>query len=1296
MISSDFLKSLRQENFNNPYIKPETFSLPGEPPLSQKQLNEQIISAWKELLERWDEFSLNVQNKDITETRKKWILPLFRALGFKPVYQPQDIVISGDERLKFHISHRGFPEERDPVIHTVSLSEDLDMRNGNDRNKKSPHDTLQIFLNVDKKSQWGLLTNGILLRILRDFYHTSTKGYVEFDLENIFTERRFSDFRALYRMVHASRFSKDGDDAIIMEHFYKESQAAGIEIGEDLRDNVKLAIETLGNGFLTGDLAQRMISDEKLCKEYYEELLTVIYRIIFLLFEEQKGMLPSRDSLYAEEYSIIRLREQAENFKGNDKYADLWYGLKVTFKILKVGYKKLKVSPYNGSLFDDDRLKIISELECKNEDLLTAVRYLTWIEKDKVPQRISYLDLGVEEIGSIYESLLDLIPSVLAQDGEVDGKLIRARTFFLDSRGTARKTTGSYYTDKRLVDELIKSALVPVAQEKISSGKTTLEKEKALLSLRVCDPACGSGAFLIAATMYLGNELAKIRTGTAYPSDKEEQRARRDILQHCIYGVDLNPMAVELAKVSLWINAVVEGMPLNFLDHHIKCGNSLIGTTSTLLSKGIPDAAFNPAEGDDKAIAKEVMNINKKQNKSQSLAEWEIREEDKKYILKFNKLSDLPEDKPEDVEKKRICYNRLMNSYLSNSHKLIADTWTAAFFWPLTKETRDAPTGGFLRMLREGGEGAVDKNIIDRVKALAKEYRFFHWYLEFPDVFQQETVGFDCVIGNPPWEIVKPNSQEFFSFYDPEFRSYTKQKAKKVMDELCENKKIDDDWRKNTRIINKQSLFYRESNCFPNLGRGDINTFKLFLEQFFNILNIDARFGILVPSGIYTDQGCLELRRLFFDNSQIQSLYCFENRQKIFPIDSRFKFVLFATKKGGRTDTFKTAFMLHDPDVLPSLEKDALWMSVDSVKKFSPDTLSIMEFKSQRDVDIAVKIYDEYPLLGEHVEGMWNVKFTTEFHMTNDSHLFLTREQLKLMGAEPDNDSRQWIGHGGKKYLPLYEGKMIWELFSYFSEEQYYVDEEKIKSELDNNYYRAFRVGFRDTSASTNERTSVCSVLPKTVHGNTIPTVIIDPQNMQAIISLFFSSLMSSLVIDYIVRAKVTTHLNFHYVNSLPIPRLTYGNWYFDQLVPRAARLICTTEEFVDLWNDVYRPEWNLFSVKDGGTSILKDWNKLAPIWNKECGAYGWDKTKHDTGDRAQLRCEIDALVAHLYGLNKEELEYILSTFPIVKEKSPGLIEGTIKEFERFECLRREYADEEEFVELLSMEKRGALIKNQG
>lgn len=1237
--------------------------------MTQKQLDEQITLAWKDLQELWDEVNLN--KMDITEARKKWILPFFRTLGFKPVYQPQDIITSGDERLKFHISHRGFPEERDPMIHTVSPSEDLDVRNASDRNKKSPHDTIQIYLNVEKKAQWALLTNGIVLRILRDFYHTSTNGYVEFDLQNIFTDRSYSDFRALYRMVHASRFSKDKDGITSLEHFYKESLAAGVKVGEDLRGNVKKAIETLGNGFLTGDLAQRMISDEKFCKEYYEELLHMIYRILFLLFAEQRGMLPSRDSLYAEEYSITKLREWAENITGKDKHTDMWHGLKVTFRLLKSGSSKLKVFPYNGSLFDDERLKIISALSCRNEELLTAIRYLTLIEKDKVLQRISYLDLGVEEIGSIYESLLEFTPRVLAQNETVEGELINARTFFLDPRGTARKTTGSYYTNPLLVDELIKSALIPVVKKKMASGKTPLEMEKLLLSLKVCDLSCGSAAFLIAAVNYMGRALAKLRTGTEYPSDKEERRAKRDVLQHCIYGVDLNPMAVELAKVSLWINCVVEDMPLNFLDHHIKCGNSLIGTTPDLLLKGIPDEAFTPVEGDDKKVAKEIMSIHKVQKKSQSLVGWGIREDEKIDTDKFIKLSDLPEDKPEGVAKKEDCYNQLTKSYTYSHQKLIADAWTAAFFWPLTKETKDAPTQGFLRMLHESDSGAVDKKIVDRVKALAQEYRFFHWYLEFPEVFQREEAGFDCVIGNPPWDMIKENSDEFFSFYDSDYRSLNSKQKKERIKQLCLNTEIYQKWQEYEKIYSHFTKYYTNSGSYLYQGTGHFNAFKLFLERFHQVIAVGKEMGILIPSGIYTDEGCTDLRRLLFDHSKINSLFCFENKQKIFPIHSSFKFVILAAEKGGPTEIFNCGFMLHDLDMLAELTKNGLKLSVKLVKKFSPDTLSVMEFTDQSEVNLMEKIYKDVPLLGEKMDRVWNVVFHREINQTDDHELLQT----------------------SKTSLPIFEGKMIHHFQHLYEEPRYWLlEKDAINFYAGRNQtWKYYRLAYRAVASSTNETTLISTIIPKntgSVESLRVIELFNSDNNKNKQIEMinsaeqcFLGSLMNSFIVNYITRRKISANLSAFYIYQLPIPRLISGNWYFDQLVPRAARLICTTEELADLWNEVYRPEWNKLSVNDGGTSKLFDWNILTPEWRKECGAYGWDETKHDIGDRAQLRCEIDALVAHLYGLNKQELDYILSTFPIVREKTPWLIEGTVREFERFgniekgECVNKKNSD---------------------
>jgi len=561
VLTSEFLQNFRKENVNNPRVLPESFVVFGRaPPANKRELDQQISEAWDDLLERWDSISTRFLKMDVSEARTKWIIPLIKALGFDPVYNKQDIVIGENDELKFRLSHKGWDDPKAPIVHTAAPLEDLEERpsdgigSSKRERRRSPHDELQAYLNLNKLTKWGIVSNGILLRILREFYHTTIKGYVEFDIENIFRERSFTDFRVLYRVAHASRFLQDSEGMCHLEHFYKESVAAGVAVGENLRKNVKRAIEALGNGFLTPELTEKMVQDDELCKNYHAELLKVVYRILFLLFAEQRAMLPTRDSLYAEEYSMNRLKEIAETRKGKDDHRDLWEGLKITFHMLKDGCPELKVFGYNGSLFDESEIPILSGLSCKNSDILTAVRHLTVVEEEGVLKRINYLDLGVEELGSIYESLLDFTPRVPPTEEIVDGERIPARSFFLDPRGAARKTTGSYYTSPLLIDELIKSALKPVVEDRLAKA---FDKEKALLSIKVCDPACGSGAFLIAANNYMARELAKIRTGQAEPPDREVRKARRDVLQHCIYGVDLNPMAVELAKVSLWINSCV-------------------------------------------------------------------------------------------------------------------------------------------------------------------------------------------------------------------------------------------------------------------------------------------------------------------------------------------------------------------------------------------------------------------------------------------------------------------------------------------------------------------------------------------------------------------------------------------------------------------------------------------------------------------------------------------------------------------------------------------------------------------
>ena len=888
IITSEFLETIRGDNAKNPRVEPQCFATLNvpTPPKDKRELDRQIDSSFKQLLERWDALSIRYQKMTVSEARTKWMVPLFKELGFDPGFNKEDIIVDGDDKLRFRLSHRGWISASAPMVHMIAPSQDLEeagdgsegevVRRGRTR---SPHDEMQAYLNVTKGSKWGIVTNGILLRILREYYHTTTKGFVEFDLENIFRERSFTDFRALYRMAHASRFIADKDGVSPLEQFYKESVAAGVTVGENLRLNVKKAIEALGNGFLTSELAKKLTEDEELCKAYYVELLRVVYRLLFLLYAEQRAMLPTRDSIYAEEYSITRLREMAETRNGKDDHHDLWEGLRVTFHMLKKGCLPLKVFGYNGSLFDDTELFILARQQCKNEDILKAIRNLTLVEEERVLKRINYLDLGVEEIGSIYESLLDFEPRVFDKEQEIDEENVPADTFFLDPRGVARKSSGSYYTHPRLIDELIKSALKPVVDDRIANA---LDKQNALLSVKVCDPACGSGAFLIAANNYLARMLAKLRTGQSEPSDKEVKNATRDVLQHCIYGVDLNPMAVELAKVSLWINSCIEDMPLNFLDHHIKRGNTLIGATPELLKKGIPDEAFLPLEGDEKDFSKKIRFQNLMQHKDKLLSEFEKNEE-KIEVEMYASLNEFAEKSTEDVEEKKKKYLLLMASSELKKQKEAADSWAAAFFWSLRKETASPPTHGTLRSIQKKGYASVDQKTSAIIKELSNKYGFFQWHLEFPDIFEGPSKGFDCLIGNPPWDMIKENSDEFFSLYDESYRSLNSKEKKKLQKDICVSPSIQEKWSDYENYFAHITKYCVHSGMFIHQGTGHLNAFKLFLERAYQIVRIDGRIGLLVPSGIYTDEGCTELRKFLFEKTKLEELFCFENRQKIFP-----------------------------------------------------------------------------------------------------------------------------------------------------------------------------------------------------------------------------------------------------------------------------------------------------------------------------------------------------------------------------------------------------------------------------
>jgi len=1315
LISTAFIENIRELGTRQRGIEPESFALPWNPaPKSPRALEETIATAWELLKERWDTVGADLPMMSISQVRTRWLLPLFQLLDFEPVFLRSDTVLDDAGKLRYPLSHRGWEEDEAPVIHTLISSQGLDERlaKGRGIRAKSPHDMLQAFLNASSPDLWAVLTNGILLRLLRDYHHTFAKGYVQFDLESIFETRNYGDFRALYRMCHASRLvaQGEGDEAILpLEQFYRDSIATGTKVGKDLRGQVRQAIETLGNGFLDGDLIRRLQQDEALCRRYYSEILRIIYRILFLLFAEQRGMLPGRDSLYAEAYSIARLRARAEgDIPQEDDFTDLWEGLGVTFRMVREGVRELGVFGYDGMLFED--LETLAEQEghesllagraSRNSDLLRAIRALTLIERERVLQRISYADLGVEELGAIYESLLDFTPRVSTVPETINGREIPANSFFLDPRGKERKTTGSYYTHPSLVNELIKSALLPVARDRLAAaGLPVIEEdaigemtaglitdyagltdeqrqagEAALLSMKVCDPAVGSGHFLVKANNALGAELARIRTGDEYPTEAQVQAAKRDVLAHCIYAVDLNPMAVELCKVSLWINASVEDKPLSFLDHHIKCGNSLIGATPELMAQGIPYEAFDPKiVGNDRTTANAIRKRNRKEQAGQLPLDWPVAViETPEDLERWRQLSQLAEEKPQ-VARERYAEYRTGADY--RRRKLEADFWTAAFFWALPEETEWVPTHGQFARVRSEGPEIVPAEALARVEALAQRYRFFHWQLEFPEVFTDDgTGGFSVVLGNPPWEMLQLDSREFFATRASEMaqisRSATRSKAITTLGDT--NPDLYQEFTQAQHSSDCAKNFVHSSGRFPLTSYGRINLAPLFAELASHLTSNRGRAGLVVPTGIATDS----FNQFFFNHlvetGILVSLYDFGNREGFFPgVHRSYKFCLLTIQGIGGHETTEADFVFFAtrPDHLKD-EQRLFRLGAADFARMNPNTRTCPVFRTQADARLTRKIYQRVPVLKNEQteENPWGVTFQLMFMMNTDSHLFRTREQLEAAGFALE--SNRFV-NDEEIYLPLYEAKMFWHFDhrsgsyedvrsrsdvhlpspgleqhadpTFVVQPWYWVSRDEVVARLMPE--PGWMLAFRDITNATNERTGVFTLLPWTAMGNNAPVLVVDRPKAFLVGGLLAN--LNAVVFDFVVRQKMGgTHLNFFVLKQLPVlPPDRYTPEFLDFIVPRVIELTYTAWDLQSFAQDV---------LDEARLETWARWFADAPVHTSPPpqgqpatpAPFVWDEER-----RAHLRAELDALYVHLYGLTRDELDYILDTFPIVRRR---------------------------------------------
>ncbi|MDG5821434.1 N-6 DNA methylase [Natronococcus sp. A-GB7] len=1284
ILTEQLVSKLRGESCSESAVQPSTFGIGSVgAPTSETELEEQISAAWEELVERWDEISRDnaVFSMNVSEARSKWIRRLFEELGFSPEHHQADMTADG---VTAKVDYLGWtpkdavhadadvPATSPPLLHMVQPDPERPLDDGDHHgsNRKSPHDELQTFLNASTDLQWSIVTDGLKLRLLRDYFHTYTRGYVEFDLENIFTNRNYEDFRAIYRLCHASRFivDGDGDDATSpLESLYQVALATGVKVGENLQSNVVEALEVLGNGFLTPEIRTALEEGgQDVADEYYQGLLRVVYRLLFLLFAEQRGMMTDRGDLYTEEYSISTLRERSERASGRDTQVDLWEGLQVTFRLVGQGRDDgvLSVPGYNGGLFDDSKMAYIDDAVCPNHALLDAIHKLTHVEQQGYQQRISYADLGVDEIGAVYESLLEFTPQYAETAVEIEERKVSSRTFYLDDRGMERKETGSYYTKPELVDELIQSALKPTVDDRVDEDASVEEQEEALLSIDVVDPACGSGAFLIAANNYLGKRLAKIRSGSDYPEKKVVREARRSVVQHCLYGVDLNPMAVELAKVSLWINSAVKDQPLSFLDHRIKQGNSLIGATRDLIADGVPADAYETSKGRDWHIGNDLRKRVREENKtftdkSQAQMTLTMGYDEQEHLEIAKRLEGLDEHAISDVERKAELYEQFEESQALKTERLAHDVWTAAFYWPLDGSVAENPTPSAIQKVRTEGPHDLEKpeSDIEEMCALAREFSethsFFHWELEFPLVYQKG--GFDCVLANPPWERLRFEPAKFFAVSRPDIaNTSTASKRNAMIEELEEeDPELYEEYLTVSEGLEKTTSFIRSSGKYELTGQGNVNTYAVFSELALQNTSPRGYNGLIVPTGIATDASTQEYFQKIVEEQQLKSLFDFENSKGIFPAVHRsYKFCLLAqTGKDNPQEEFELAFYLTRVEQLHNDDDNRFKLTRNDIERINPNTKNCPTFESAKDAELILKIHDSigaFVVENDDAGNPWEANIHRMFHMSDDSGLFESYADLR---GRDFNRTAQRLECGEENLIGLYESKQTHQYNHRFStfetspkDEMDKGDASRIeKEELDNPHKLAtprywipydeyaaksgqdWHVVLREIARATDRRTAIFCILPEAATGNSL-NHISGPSADEALLLI---AAFNSYTQDFVARQKVGgTHLNNFITRQLPIPdperfeQIRYNDAPIGDRIKELALQL--TYHAVDLEE---------FAREAG--------------YDSEPFSY----TTPNGRPREEVRFELEALMAHVYGVDAADFERLFSTFEQIRDE---------------------------------------------
>ena len=1268
--------------------------------------------------------SQSVEPNEAT-TEQDLIRPVLESLGWSD-YLPQQGTIGGED-IPDHLLFSDADSKakaaarqnsNDRYLDALLVQESkrfglpLDMRDG-DRNLKSstPHGQILRYLSTadnvtDGRIRWGMLTNGAVWRLYDFRARPRASGYFQADLIRLIQSGDDDGLRVFFLLFRRESFTlQEGATTTFLEAALAEGRRYEERVARDLSEVVfDEVFPSLVNGFANesaGDL-----------EEIHDASLIFLYRLLFVLYAEDRGLLPVNDARYDDYGLRKRVRDDiADRMVRGDTFsgtASNYYNRLVElFQIIDKGDPSIGLPPYNGGLFSQDTAPMIGDLRLPDAVVAPIIHAMSHRDIDGTRHFVNYRDMSVQQLGSIYERLLE---RELAENDE-GGVAIQPNSY-------ARKDTGSFYTPQELVDLIVDRTLKPLVEERLKAfeeksdalrkdrrskrvRKTALSRHdpaEAVLDLKVLDPAMGSGHFLVTAVDFLSDYVAelieyvpavptwldgeyesplvgrieRIRSEIMQRADEsgwvidetqlsDQAIIRRMVLKRCIYGVDKNRLTVELAKVSLWLHSFTVGAPLSFLDHHLRWGDSLIGfrvedvvsemeRLGTMFTGTVIAAAETATEGMKMIEEMSDSDISEVRESASLFDQVEETTADLRGLLDF-------------LASRRWLTTGLKRNELGAVEGPLVETlgWYPGSPYELLSRGPGQLDGS----VPEKSEGSWSRfnEFWREARDLADRERFLHWEAAFPGVWKYWTNarsdgGFDAIIGNPPWDRIKLQEVEWFATRDSELaHAPTAAARRKEIERLrAEGNPMAtafDDAKKRADVL---SRLIRTSGEYPLLGGGDINLYSLFVERAMNLVKPDGLVGLLTPSGIYADKTAATFFKSLSTNGRISGLYDFENKKIFFKdIHASFKFCAFIF--GGedrRFDQTECAFFLHNAETVEDPDRCFPLTPVDFVR-VNPNTGTAPVFRRRRDAEITRGIYERHPVMvdrsGDEERRAWPVKYVTMFHMTNDSNLFRTSAQLDEEGFYPVQGNR-WK-RGEDVYVPLYEGKMV----------------------------QAY--DHRAASVVVNPANLNRPALPRrtTFEEHKDPDWLPDPQFWVSTDKIgWFADLGWAVAFKDVtaptnVRTMIASIVPFSaYGNTLPLlmPPDTDDTTLFKQ---HAWLLACCLNSFAFDFvarQKVQGQHLNWFVVEQLPVIATEDYNHhfgpttardlvrdhvlrltytaydMAPF-ARDLGYDGFAFLAWDEEEHRHLRARLDALYFLLYGLSRDDAGYVLDTFPIVR-----------------------------------------------